>query len=125
MHRRCNRTFPIARHTDMTDSEFIAMADAVLERIGQALDACDADIDWQLNDGILEIDCRVADGSGGKIIVNRHVPNREIWLATKGGGFHFRSVDGQWRDTRGTDDLVTALARALDDQAGEEVRVAI
>jgi CyaY protein len=105
----------------MTDSEFIAMADRVLARIGDALDAGDADVDWQLNDGILEIDCAGGDGSGGKIIVNRHVPNREIWLAAKGGGYHFRPVDGRWLDTRGTDDLVAALSRALKEQAGVEL----
>ena len=44
-------------------------------------------LDWSLNDGILEIDC----GDGGKIIVNRHVPNREIWVAARSGGFHFRA----------------------------------
>jgi frataxin-like iron-binding protein CyaY len=33
-----------------------------------------------------EIDC----GDGGKLIVNRHVPNREIWVAAL-RGFHFRS----------------------------------
>jgi CyaY protein len=110
----------------MTDSEFIAMTDAVLERIGEALDASDADIDWQLNDGILEIDCSDADGSGGKIIVNRHLPNREIWLATRGGGFHFRPADvGGWRDTRGADDLATTLARALAEQAGTSIRIAV
>src|SRR5437763_1152310 len=107
----------------MTDSEFIAMADRVLERIGQAIDASDADVDWQLNDGILEIDCSDSEGSGGKIIVNRHVPNREIWLATKGGGFHYRSAGNRWEDTRGGDDLDSALERALQTQAGVAVAI--
>ena len=38
----------------MTESEFIALADRALERIGEALDAAldasDADVDWSLND---------------------------------------------------------------------------
>jgi CyaY protein len=74
----------------ITDSAFIAAADATLATIGLALDAAlenrDADVDWSLNDGILEIDC----GDGGKLIVNRHVTNRELWVAAKSGGFHFR-----------------------------------
>ncbi len=57
-------------------------------------------------------------GAQGKLIVNRHAPNREIWVAARAGGFHFRAVDGLWRDTRGSDDLRTALARLLLDQAG-------
>ncbi len=100
------------------DSGFLARADATLAAIGDALDAAladsDVDLDWSLNDGILEIDC----GAQGKLIVNRHAPNREIWVAARAGGFHFRAVDGLWRDTRGSDDLRTALARLLLDQAG-------
>lgn len=103
---------------NMTETEFIALADGVLTRIGEALDTGESDVDWQLNDGILEIDCGEGGGSGGKIIVNRHVPNRELWLATKGGGFHFRHVDGRWVDTRGGGDLPQALATALEQQAG-------
>ena len=102
----------------ITDSAFIAAADATLATIGLALDAAlenrDADVDWSLNDGILEIDC----GDGGKLIVNRHVTNRELWVAAKSGGFHFRPQDGRWRDTRSDDELAPTLARLLKAQAG-------
>jgi CyaY protein len=95
-----------------SDSDFITAADATLSTIGLALDAAletsDLDIDWSMNDGILEI-----EGDDGKIIVNRHVPNREIWVAARSGGFHFRAQDGTWRDTRSGEDLATALARVL------------
>ena len=105
-----------------TDSAFIASADAMLAAIGSALDAALADdrneadngTDWRLNDGILEIEC--ADGS--KLIVNRHVPNREIWVAARSGGFHFRADGGVWRDTRSGVDLVAQLTRLLREQAG-------
>ncbi len=101
-----------------TDSEFIATADALLAHIGAALDDAledsDADVDWSLNDGILEIDC----GPRGKLIVNRHVPNREIWVAARSGGFHFRAEDGAWVDTRSGERLPVVLARLLRDQAG-------
>lgn len=101
-----------------TDSTFIAFADATLAAIGTALDAAldasDNDADWSLNDGILEIEC--ADGS--KIIVNRHVPNREIWVAARSGGFHFRADGGAWRDTRSGGELAGELTRLLREQAG-------
>ncbi len=58
----------------MTETEFLTLADRTLARIGSALDAAlqnsDADVDWSLNDGILEIECE----DGSKLIVNRHVP---------------------------------------------------
>ncbi len=104
-----------------SDTAFIASADAVLSAIGAALDGAldgsDVDADWSLNDGILEIDC----GAQGKLIVNRHVPNREIWVAARAGGFHYRATDGRWRDTRSGDELAATLARLLRDQAQLDV----
>jgi CyaY protein len=104
-----------------SESEFGSRADAVLAAIGTALDAAiaasDADIDWALNDGVLTIDC----GRNGKLIVNRHVPNREIWVAAKSGGFHFRADGVVWRDSRAGEELGAALERLLRDQAGMSV----
>jgi CyaY protein len=106
-----------------SDSEFSARADAVLAAVGAALDAAsdasDADLDWSLNDGVLTIDC----GRDGKLIVNRHVPNREIWVAAKSGGFHYRATGGAWRDSRGGEELGAALRRLLHDQAGATVEL--
>ncbi len=70
--------------------------------------------------GILEIECE----DGGKLIVNRHVPNREIWVAAKSGGFHFRRDGDRWRDTRSGDELGAVLERLLAEQAGLVVRLA-
>jgi CyaY protein len=104
-----------------TESAFVAAADRTLASIGEALDAAfetsGADGDWSLNDGILEIEC--ADES--KVIVNRHAPNREIWVAARAGGFHFRPERGQWRDTRGTEELGALLTRVLRTQGGLDV----
>jgi len=101
-----------------TETEFIAAADPTLAPIGLALDAAletgNAAVDWNLNDGILETEC--ADGS--KLIVNRHVPNRELWVAARAGGFHFRADAGLWRDTRSGDDLASVLAKLLRAQGG-------
>ncbi|MCL4762469.1 MAG: iron donor protein CyaY, partial [Burkholderiales bacterium] len=105
----------------MTESEFITLADAALERIGEAIDvalaASDVDGDWSLNDGILE--AQWEDGS--KLIVNRHVPNREIWVAARSGGFHFRPRDGAWRDTRSGAELGGEIARLVREQSGLEM----
>jgi CyaY protein len=110
---------PLPRGTDMiTDSEFIAAADRTLAAIGEALDraldASDVDLDWSLNDGILELECE----DGSKLIVNRHVPNREIWVAARAGGFHFRPREGAWCDTRSGHELGAALGGLLRAQAG-------
>ena len=99
------------------ESDFVALADRVLGAIAAALDRGDADVDWTLNDGVLTIDC----GAAGKLIVNRHQPSREIWVAAKSGGFHFRGHGGAWRDTRDGNELGAALAHLLQAQAGIDV----
>ncbi len=96
------------------ESDFVVLADRVLGAIAAALDASDADVDWTLNDGVLTIDC----GSGGKLIVNRHQPSREIWVAARSGGFHFRGQGAVWSDTRDGTELGAALSALLHAQAG-------
>jgi len=106
-----------------TESEFIALADRTLGRIGEAIDAAlatsDVDGDWSLNDGILEVEWE----GGGKMIVNRHVPNREIWVAARSGGFHFRPQEGAWLDTRSGAELGAEIARLVREQSGLVVPV--
>jgi CyaY protein len=99
----------------LAPTEFDALVDLVFDRIVDTLDASNADCDIELNQGVLEITC--ADDS--KIIVNRHAPNQEIWLAAKSGGFHFKHVGDDWIDTRGCDRLAAALARVVALQTGE------
>lgn len=105
----------------MEDKEFNALADAALARIEAALEACEADIDFELAaGGVLEIEFE----DGSKIIVNRHAVAREIWVAAKAGGFHFR-WDGQaWLDTRDGVELMVKLSGLASQQAGEAVSLA-
>ena len=69
---------------------------------------------------MLEIE--FADGS--KIIVNRHAAAREIWLAAKSGGFHFRPESGRWVGTRDGADFYAVLSRCMTEQAGEPISLA-
>jgi len=93
----------------MNEKEFNSQADAVFECIEQALDASDADIDYDSNGVVMEIE--FADGS--KIIVNRHTPNQEIWLAAKSGGYHFANQDGTWYSQRDGYELFAKLGELL------------
>jgi CyaY protein len=102
----------------MDDKEFNALADNVLARIEAALEASDADIDFELAaGGVLEIE--FADGS--KIIVNRHGVAREVWVAARAGGFHFRWDGTGWRDTRDGAELMEKLSLLSSQQARETV----
>lgn len=98
----------------MTETEFIQRADAVLESVGESLDASDLDCDWEIADGILTMDFE-----NGKVILNRHVPNRELWLASSvTGGAHFRLDEGVWRDTRSQAHLRETLSKAVSALSG-------
>ncbi len=102
----------------MDETEFDALAKAALERMEHALDGCGADIDYELQaGGVLELEF----GDGSKIIVNRHAAAREIWVAARSGGFHFRYLDGRWLGTRDGIELFEALSRLVSDQSGENV----
>jgi len=102
----------------MDDSEFNALAGQALARIDAALEASEADLDFELAaGGVLEIE--FTDGS--KIIVNRHAVAREIWVAARAGGFHFRWDGAAWRDTRDNAELMEKLSALASQQAGEPV----
>ena len=100
----------------MTESEFHRAVDAVLARIESAAER-EAALDVDLEGGILTITC--PDES--RVIVNRQTPNREIWVAARSGGFHFRMKDGEWRDTRSGEELYASLARVLEEHGGEKI----
>jgi CyaY protein len=97
----------------MSESEFIALTDRVLEAIGRAIDRSGEELDWSENDGVLTIEC--PDGS--RIIVNRHLPNQELWVAARSGGYHFRSDGTAWHDSRSGEELSAVLARLVQLQA--------
>lgn len=106
----------------MDEREFTVAADAELARIEAALEVAiesgGVEFDFETKPGgIIEIEFE----SGTKIIVNRHVAAREIWLAAKSGGFHFRPENGRWVGTRDGEELMVALSRTVSEQAGVKV----
>ena len=106
----------------MNDSEFNTLADEALKQIEAGLEQSDADLDFAMvSAGVLEIE--LPDGS--KIIVNRHSAAREVWVAAKSGGYHFRWDGSAWRDTRDKSELMASLTRILSSQSGETVKLSL
>jgi len=93
----------------MTEKEFNELADAVFARIEQAIDASGADIDSNLNGPVLELEF----DNGTQIVINRHAPNQEIWLAAKSGGFHYAHQDGRWVSQRDDSELYGKLGELV------------
>jgi CyaY protein len=103
----------------MTDSEFEVLADAALAAVERAVEGLDLDLQRKAA-GVLELEF----GDGSKMIVNRHAAAREIWVAARSGGFHFRHDGRAWRDTRDGTELFAALSRLVSAQSGNLVRLA-
>ncbi len=104
----------------MEESAFNALAEAELARIETALEACGADIDIEPKPGgILELEF----DNGSKMIINRHTAAREIWVAAKSGGFHFRFEGESWVNTRDGRELWAMLADLVAAQADQPVQL--
>jgi CyaY protein len=104
----------------MEEREFETRAAQALAALEQALEAAEVDADFELKEGgILEIEFQ----DGSKIIVNRHGAAREIWVAARSGGFHFRWDGTAWRDTRDGAELFAGLSKLVSQQSGRGVRL--
>lgn len=106
----------------MSETEFLDLAESALSRIETAMD--------RLNDeDVLDVECKRSGNvleiefidNGSKIIVNSQAPMRELWVAAKSGGFHYKRVDGAWIDTRDGSELFAALSLLASAQGGAQV----
>ena len=105
----------------MDETEFAAAAERTLERIEHALEASGVDADVERKEGgVLEIEYQ----DGSRMVINRHGAAREIWVAARSGGFHFRWDGSAWRDARDGSELFAALSKLVSAQAGQPVRLA-
>jgi CyaY protein len=102
----------------MNEAEFSERADAALSRIEAALEDSGVDADVERKEGGI-VDIEYADGS--RMIINRHAAAREIWVAARSGGFHFRWDGKAWRDTRDGAELFAALSRLVSAHSGQPV----
>lgn len=104
--------------TTLTDAEYHRLAADALARIEAVLDRWlqddVVDIDSQRTGGLLEL----SFPAGSKIVVNTQPPLHELWLAARAGGYHFRWVDGAWRDTRDGVEFFSRLSQEASAQAG-------
>ena len=102
----------------MTETEFLSIAQGVLDQIEtaieQAADIVDVDVECARSGNVLEIEF-IANRS--KMIINTQSPMQEIWVAARAGGFHFRLQQGQWCDTRDGSELFAVLSKLASEQA--------
>lgn len=99
----------------MNESEFLDVTDRIFSRIEDAIDDAGVDADFVSNGNVLEIEF----DDGGKIVVNRHAANQELWIAAKSGGYHFAFKDGQWLAARDGAEFFDTLKTAIAQACGE------
>ena len=106
--------------SSMSESEFEQLAGAALAALERAFEreAPDADVQAK-GEGVLEIEF----DNGSRMVINRHGAARQIWVAARSGGYHFRWDGAAWRDTREGGELFSVLSRLVSVQAGATVEL--
>ena len=108
----------------MTETEFLDLADATLNEIELAFDRLFeqdvVDVECKRSGNVLEIEFI---DNGSKIIVNSQAPLQEMWMAARSGGFHYKRVGDEWRNTRDDSEFFAALSEIATHQGGAPVRL--
>ncbi len=103
---------------ELNDATYLAEGHRVLASIERHVDdwlqADVVDIDVQRTGGMLEM----TFPNRSHMVVNLQPPLRELWLAAKAGGYHYRFTQGQWLDTRDGSEFFAALSKHASAQAG-------
>ena len=100
----------------MDETEFLNLTDHLFDRIETALDRAEIDVDIDRNGNVLQLGFE----DNAKLVINRHLPNHEIWLAARSGGYHYRQdAAGEWCDTRGGSTFQTRLTELIRQHGGE------
>jgi CyaY protein len=106
----------------MSEKEFLDLAESTLNTIEAAMDRLNdedvIDVECKRSGNVLEIEFI---DNGSKIIVNSQAPMKELWVAAKAGGYHYKYQDGAWRNTRDGSELFASLSTLASAQGGASV----
>ncbi|WKY58020.1 iron donor protein CyaY [Vibrio sp. SNU_ST1] len=101
----------------MNDTEFHQLVDIQMQNIEEAIDESEADIDYEVTGNVMTLEFE----NRSQIIINRQEPMREIWLASKSGGFHFKLIDDKWTCSKTGVELFEMVKEECVKHAGEEI----
>jgi len=106
-------------HPANDDETFEARATATLDTLMARIEDQIGDVaDVDLEGGVLTI----ALDDGGQYVINRHAPNRQIWMSSpRSGAGHFDFDGARWRNSRDGRDLHQLLADELGAATGRTV----
>lgn len=106
------------------------LSDADYQRLSHAvLSSIEATVDRWLQEDLIDIDPQRTGGllelsfpDGSKIVVNTQPPLQELWLAARGGGYHFRCEAGRWVDTKDGGEFFARLSAEATAQGRRPLR---
>ncbi|KAG6611801.1 Frataxin, mitochondrial precursor [Phytophthora cinnamomi] len=107
----------------MSEHEFMELADETLHDIQSWLDGIEEmleESDVMFSQGVLKIDL----GEHGTWVINRQVPNRQIWWSSPISGprrYEYDGESGNWVNTRDRGELVELLRSEILDATGIEI----
>ena len=101
----------------MNDTEFHQLVDIQMQNIEEAIDESEADVDYEVTGNVMTLEFE----NRSQIIINRQEPMREIWLASKSGGFHFKLVDDKWTCSKTGMELFEVVKKECEKHADEEI----
>jgi CyaY protein len=108
----------------MSETEFLDLAESTLDAIESALDRLNdedvIDVECKRSGNVLEIEFI---DNGSKIIVNSQAPLQEMWVAARAGGYHYKRVGDEWRNTRDETELYASLSKLASEQGGASVTI--
>ena len=101
----------------MNETEFHHLVDIEWQALEEAIDESGADIDYETNGNVLTLEFE----DRSQIIVNRQEPMKEIWLASKSGGFHFQRQNEQWVCSKTGAVFADMVKQECEKHAGEAI----
>lgn len=104
----------------MTDLEFNERIERFFAHVEDVLDnLADLDVDYENQGGVFTIE---VEGCA-PLIINRHAPTQQLWLATKEGGYHLQwdTSRNDWFCTRSDQAFTQLWLAATKAQFGQSI----
>ena len=106
----------------MNESKFNQLAEETMIAIKEAIEASNADIDYDNVADILTLEFP----NRSRIIINKQTPLSQIWVAAKSGGYHFDydEKNSVWCLNTSTEkELFAQLSLYCSEQLGEAIEL--
>ena len=93
----------------MTETEYLQQAKHLFDAILSHIENKHDNLETQVHGAVLEIE----NDDEQKVIINQQAAMKEIWLASRAGGYHFKFDNDAWVNTRDGRDFWDYLAEVV------------